>query len=64
MNSTDSILDDKVLIMTHLDLQKRFPIYDVCPKCLAALLCDSALQKNGLAFLKELDEVGMTLVDW
>ena len=25
-----------------LDLQKRFPIYHVCPKCLAALLCSSA----------------------
>ena len=25
MNSTDSILEDKVLMMTHLDLQKRFP---------------------------------------
>ena len=57
MNSTDSILEDKVLIMTHLDLQKRFPIYHVCPKCLAALLCGSALQKNVLAFLQELDEV-------
>ena len=33
--SIDSILEDKVL-MTHLDLQKRFPIYHVCPKCLAA----------------------------
>ena len=64
MNSIDSILEDKVLMMTHLDLQKRFPIYQVCPKCLAALLCGSALQKNGLAFLQELDEVGMTLVDW
>ena len=51
-------------MMTHLDLQKRFPIYHVCPKCMAALLCGSALQKNGLAFLQELDEVGMTLVDW
>ena len=38
MNSIDSILEDKVLMMTHLDLQKRFPIYHVCPKCLAALL--------------------------
>ena len=28
------------------------------------LLCGSALQKNGLAFLQELDEVRMTLVDW
>ena len=51
-------------MMTHLDLQKRFPIYHVCPKCLAAILCGSAFQKNGLAFLQELDEVGKTLVDW
>ena len=51
-------------MMTHLDLQKRFPIHHVCPKCLAALLCGSAIQKNGLASLQELDEVGMTLVDW
>ena len=64
MSSIDAILEDKVLMMTHLDLQKRFPIYHVCPKCLAALLCGSALQKNGLAFLQELDEVGMTLVGW
>ena len=64
MNSIDSILEDKVLMMTHLDLQKRFPIYHVCPKCLAALLCGSALHKNGLAFLQVSDEVGMTLVDW
>ena len=64
MNSTDAILEDKVLMMTHLDLQKRFPIYNVCPKCLAAHFCGSAYQENGLAFLQELDEVGMTLVDW
>ena len=50
--------------MTHLDLQKRFPIDHVCPKCLAAHLCGAAHQKNGLAFLQDLDEVGMTLVDW
>ena len=62
--SMDSILEDKVLMMTHLDLQKRFPIYHVCPKSLAALLCGSALQKNVLAFLQELNEEGMTLVDW
>ena len=36
----------------------------VCPKCLAALPCGSAFLQNGLAFLQELDEVGMTLVDW
>ena len=64
ISSIDAILEDKVLIMTHLDLQKRFPMYHVCPKCMAALLCGSALQKNDLAFLQELDEVGMTLVDW
>ena len=60
----DSILEDKVLKKTQLDLQKRFTIYHVCPKCLAALLCGSAFQKNGSAFLQELDEVRMTLVDW
>ena len=64
MNSTDSILEDKVLMMTHLDLRKRFPKNHVCLKCLAALLCGSALQKNVSAFLQELDEEGMTLVDW
>ena len=64
MNSIDAILEDKVLMMTHLDLQKRFPIYHVCPKCLAALLCGSALQKNVSTSLQVLDEVGMTLVDW
>ena len=26
----------------------RFPIHHVCPKCLSALLCDSALQKNSM----------------
>ena len=41
-NSMDSILADNVLEMTQLDLQKRFPVYHVCPKCLAALLCGSA----------------------
>ena len=32
--------------MTHLDLQKRFPIYHVCPKYLAALLCGSAIPRH------------------
>ena len=63
-NSMDSILVDKVLKMTHLDWQKRFPKNHVCPKHLAALLCGSAFLQNGSAFLQELDEVGMTLVDW
>ena len=34
LNSMDSILADKVLMMTHLDLQQRFPIYHACPKML------------------------------
>ena len=37
-NSIDSILEDKELMRMHVDLQKRFPIYHVCPKCLAAHL--------------------------
>ena len=64
MNSIDSILEDKVLMMTHLDLQKRFPIYHVCPKCLAAHLCGTAIRKNVSTSLQVSDEVGMTLVDW
>ena len=60
----DSIPADKVLKKTRLDLQKRFPMYRACPKCLAAHLCGSAFQKNGLAFRQELDEVGKTQVDW
>ena len=64
LSSVDSIPADKVLKKTRLDLQKRFPIYHVCPKCLAANLCGSAFLKNGSAFHQELDEVGKTQVDW
>ena len=64
MNSIESILEDKVLIKMQVDLQKRFPIYHVCPKCLAALLCGSAIRKNASTSLPVSDEVGMTLVDW
>ena len=59
----DSIPADKVLKRTQLDLQKRFPIYHACPKCLAAHLCGSAVPENGLAIHKELDEVGKTQVE-
>ena len=41
-----------------------FPIFHVCPKCLAAHLCGWAFLLNGLAFHQELDEMGMTLVYW
>ena len=60
----DSTLADKVLKKTLLNLQKRFPIFHVCPKCLAARFCGSAFPENGLAFHQDLDEVGKTLVDW
>ena len=62
--SIDSILEDKELKKMRLDLQKRFPIYHVCPKCLAALLCGSAIREEVLTCLQVSDEVGMTLVDW
>ena len=64
MNSIDAILEDKVLMMTHLGLQKRFPIYHVCPKCLAAFLGGSAIRRKASTSLQVLDEVGITLVDW
>ena len=60
----DSPLVDKVLKKTPLDLQKRFPIYHACPKCLAALLCGSAFAENGLTFRQDQENVGVLLVDW
>ena len=62
--SIASILEDKELMKMHVDLQKRFPIYHVCPKCMADLLCGSAIRKNVATSLQVSDEVGMTLVDW
>ena len=63
-NSIYSILEDKELMKMQVDLQKRFPIYHVCPKCLAALLCGAAIRKNASTSLQVSDEVGITLVDW
>ena len=63
-NSIDPILEDKELMKMQVDLQKRFPIYHVCPKCLAALHCGAAIRKNASTSLQVSDEVGMTLVDW
>ena len=59
-NPMNSILADKVLKKTRLDSQKRFPIFRVCPKCLAAHLCGSAIRKNVSTSLPVLDEVGST----
>ena len=47
-----------------MDLQKRFPIYQVYPKCMAALLCGAAIRMKASTSLQDLDEVGKTLVDW
>ena len=57
-NSIDAILEDQELMKMQVDLQKRFPIYHVCPKCLAALLCGSATRKTVATFLQVSDEVG------
>ena len=57
MNSIDAILEENELMKMHVDLQKRFPIYHVCPKCLAALLCGAAIRKNASTSLPVLDEV-------
>ena len=56
-NSINAILEDDVLMMTHLDLQRRFLINHVGPKCLATLLCGAAIRKNVSKFLQVLDEV-------
>ena len=42
----DSILEDKELMKMHVDLPKRFPIYQMYPKYLAALLCVAAIRKK------------------
>ena len=48
----------------HVDVQKRFPTYHVCPKCLAALLCGKVIRRFASTVLQVSDEVGLTLVDW
>ena len=60
----DSILEDKEVMKMHVDLQKRFPIYHVFPKCMATLLCGTAIRRKASTILLVLDEVGMRLVDW
>ena len=57
-------LADFVLKKTPLDLQKRFPKNNECPKYLAAHRCGSAFPENGIAFRQDHEKVGVTLVDW
>ena len=64
LSSMDSILEDKELMKMHVDLQKRFPMYHVYPKCMAALLCGSAIRMKVLTCPQVLEDVGKTLVDW
>ena len=54
----DSSLEDKELMIMHVDLQKRFPIYHVCPKCLAALLCGAAIRMKASTSLQVSDVLG------
>ena len=63
-NSIDAILEDKELMKMHVDLQKRFLIYQRYLKYMAALLCGAAIRMKASTFLQVSDEVGMTLVDW
>ena len=63
-NSIVSLLEDKVLMKIHVDLQKRFTIHHVCPKCMAALLCGAAIRRKVSTILLVSDVVGKTLVDW
>ena len=60
----DSILEDKELKRKHVDLQKRFPICHVYPKCMAALLCGAAIRMKASTSLQVSDVLGKTLVDW
>ena len=58
----DSILEVKELKRKHVDLQKRFPIYHVCPKCMAALLCGEAIRMKASTSLQVSDVLVKTLV--
>ena len=64
MYSKNSIPEDTELMKMQVDLQKRFLMYHVYPKWLAALLDVAAIRRLASTFLQELDEVGKTLVDW
>ena len=57
LNSIDSILEDKELMKMQVELQTRFPIYHVCPKCLAVLLCGAAIRIKASIILQVSDVV-------
>ena len=64
LSSMGSTLEDKELKRKLVDLQKRFPIYHVYPKCMAALLCGGAIRMKAATSLQVSDVLGKTLVDW
>ena len=64
LSTMDSILEDKELKRKHVDLQKRFPIHHACPKCMAALLCGTAIRRKASTILQEKDVLGIPSVDW
>ena len=59
-----SILEDKELKRKLVDLQKRFLIYQVFPKYLAALLCVAAIRMKASTSLQKQDVYGIIPVDW
>ena len=52
-NSIDSFLEDKELMKMQVDLQKRFPIYQMYPKYLAVLLCVAAIRMEASIILQK-----------
>ena len=59
-----STLADKVLKKTHLDLHKRFPDTTCVSQILGGLLSAARhSQRTAQHSVKDLDEVGKTLVD-
>ena len=64
MNSIDEILGDKELKRKLVDLQKRFLIYRMHPKYLAAHQCVAAIRMKASTSLQRQDVWGIIPVDW
>ena len=63
----DSILEDKELKKEPVDVQKRFPLYQVYPKCLAASSFGAAIRMKTSTILQKDDVQGIIiggLVTW
>ena len=64
MNSMDSILEDQKLKRTQPDWQNVSQFTMCVPNAWRSFSAARHPNQNGLAFLQELDEVRMTLIDW